>query len=70
MSRRISAGAFTVYGWNPGITEFADRLSADRRIDHMPTAAVVTMQVNLRDWTSLDWGQGLEVEFDYPKRSR
>jgi phosphohistidine phosphatase len=59
-----------VFGHNPGITEFADRLSADRRIDHMPTAAVVTMQVNLRDWTSLDWGQGLEVEFDYPKRSR
>lgn len=58
-----------VVGHNPGITEFADRLSAERRIDHMPTCAVVTGLVNLRDWNDLDWHTAVEVDLDYPKKA-
>jgi phosphohistidine phosphatase len=58
-----------VFGHNPGITELADRLSDERRIDHMPTCAVVTLLFNLRDWSDLDWQSGTEVELDYPKKA-
>lgn len=58
-----------VIGHNPGITELADRLSDERRIDHMPTCAVVTSLYNLRDWSDLSWQSGVEVELDYPKKA-
>lgn len=58
-----------VVGHNPGITEFADQVSSDRRIDHMPTCAVVTLAVDLRDWTQLDWTCGKDVLLDYPKNA-
>jgi len=56
-----------LFGHNPGITEFANRLSGGEQIDNMPTCAVVTALFALQDWSSLDWGQGQEVEFDYPR---
>ena len=58
-----------VVGHNPGITEFADRIADDRRIDHMPTCAVVSGLVNLRDWRDLAWQTAIEVELDYPKKA-
>jgi phosphohistidine phosphatase len=58
-----------IVGHNPGITEFADRVSGERRIDHMPTCAVVTLQVNLRNWRELDWESGGDVDLDYPRKS-
>jgi len=58
-----------VVGHNPGLTEFADRLSNERRIDHMPTCAVVTALVNLRDWQDLDWNSAVDVDLDYPKKA-
>lgn len=54
---------------NPGITEFADKLSNDRRIDSMPTCAVVTMRFDLQSWRDLAWTTGEDVELDYPGRS-
>lgn len=58
-----------VIGHNPGLTEFADRLSSGRRIDHMPTCAVVTALASLRDWKDLDWQSAVDVELDYPKKA-
>lgn len=58
-----------VVGHNPGITEFADQMSMDRRIDHMPTCAVVTLTLDVRLWTDLDWSLGDEVALDYPRNS-
>ncbi len=57
-----------VIGHNPGITEFANRLSADETIDNMPTCAVFAAKFKLADWRSLDWGHGQEAEFDYPRK--
>jgi phosphohistidine phosphatase len=53
---------------NPGVTEFADKLSSERRIDAMPTCAVVTLQFDIGAWTELRWGTGTEVDLDYPAR--
>jgi len=53
---------------NPGITELADKLSEERRIDAMPTCAVVTLQFDILKWQDLTWHTGNEVELDYPAR--
>jgi phosphohistidine phosphatase len=56
-----------VCGHNPGITECANRLSAGEHIDNMPTCAVFTACFRLDDWSKLDWGAGLDADFDYPR---
>jgi phosphohistidine phosphatase len=56
-----------VFGHNPGITDFANRLSAGDRIDNMPTSAVFTATFAIQDWSELDWGTGQDAQFDYPK---
>lgn len=56
-----------LFGHNPGITDFANRLSAGEQIDNMPTCAVFTALFDLADWATLDWQRGQDVEFDYPK---
>jgi len=56
-----------VFGHNPGITEFANRLSAGDRIDNMPTTAVFTATFAVDDWSELNWGSGQDAQFDYPK---
>jgi phosphohistidine phosphatase len=58
-----------VFGHNPGITDFANRLSAGERIDNMPTCAVFTALFDVAEWRDLDWGTGQEAEFDYPKNN-
>jgi phosphohistidine phosphatase len=58
-----------IVGHNPGIAECADKLSAEREIDSMPTCAVVTALFDINTWQELDWKSGTEVEFDYPRNS-
>jgi phosphohistidine phosphatase len=53
---------------NPGITEFADRLSSERRIDAMPTCSVATLTFDISQWSELSWASGMEVDLDYPAR--
>ena len=57
-----------VVGHNPGISELADQLAEDRRIDGMPTASIVTMQFEIKKWQALLPAMGIDVEFDYPQR--
>jgi phosphohistidine phosphatase len=58
-----------VVGHNPGITEFADRISSERGVDNMPTCAVYTLQFEIAAWSELEWDSGVDAELDYPKRS-
>jgi phosphohistidine phosphatase len=58
-----------VFGHNPGLTEFANRLSADEHIDNIPTCGTFTALYDVRDWAELDWHTAQEAEFDYPKNS-
>ena len=56
-----------VVGHNPGLTEFADRLSAERDIDNMPTCAIYTIEFDINAWKDLAWNSGVNGELDYPK---
>ena len=58
-----------VVAHNPGLTEFSDQIASDRRIDHMPTCAVVTVAVDVRQWTDLEWQSAKDTELDYPRNS-
>jgi phosphohistidine phosphatase len=58
-----------IVGHNPGITEFADRISAERSVDNLPTCAVYTLQFAIAAWSELEWSSGVEADLDYPKRS-
>jgi phosphohistidine phosphatase len=56
-----------IVGHNPGLTEFADRISAEREIDNMPTCAIYTLEFELDTWGELEWDSGVNAELDYPK---
>lgn len=56
-----------VVGHNPGLTEFADRISAERDIDNMPTCAIYTLEFDVAAWSELEWNSGVNGELDYPK---
>jgi phosphohistidine phosphatase len=58
-----------IVGHNPGLTEFADRVSAERDIDNMPTCAIYTLEFEIKDWSELEWDSGVNVDFDNPKHS-
>jgi len=57
-----------VIAHNPGICEFADELSSERRFDSMPTAAWASAEYDLTHWRDLIPASGVNVEFDYPQR--
>jgi phosphohistidine phosphatase len=56
-------------GHNPGITEFADKLSHERSIDNMPTCAIYSLEFDIGEWSELEWSSGVNADFDYPKKS-
>jgi phosphohistidine phosphatase len=58
-----------VVGHNPGITEFADRISSERSVDNLPTCAVYSLQFEITAWSELQWDSGVDADLDYPKRS-
>jgi phosphohistidine phosphatase len=62
------AAHLMIVGHNPGITEFADRLSSERTLDNMPTCAAYTLEFDIASWSELAWGAGTDAEFDYPGR--
>src|SRR5215831_7809271 len=39
-----------VVAHNPGIAEFADRLSEERRVSSMTTCTIVTMEIDIANW--------------------
>jgi phosphohistidine phosphatase len=55
-----------IVGHNPGITEFGNRLSADRSLDGMPTCAAYTLRFDIDSWARLDWAEGFDGELIYP----
>ncbi len=57
-----------IVGHNPGLTELADLISDQYRIDGMPTASIVTMKLNIDSWQALTPATGINVEFDYPQK--
>ena len=56
-----------IVGHNPGLTEFADRITAERDVDNLPTCAVYTLEFDIASWSELNWNSGVNAELDYPK---
>jgi phosphohistidine phosphatase len=63
-----NAAHLLVIGHNPGISECADWLAQERRIDGMPTCAIVTMEFSVTTWQAIRPATGINVDFDYPQR--
>lgn len=61
-----AAKHLALVGHNPGMSEFADQIAADRPMDNMPTAAVFTLEFAIADWSELSWKSGVNAQFDYP----
>lgn len=58
-----------IVGHNPGITEFGDKLSAERGLDNMPTCSAYTLAFDIKNWSELEWRSGVDAELVYPSRS-
>ena len=59
------ANAVAIFSHNPGITEFANSLSATR-IDDMPTASIFAVNADVADWADFSAHSKFWF-FDYPK---
>jgi phosphohistidine phosphatase len=53
---------------NPGITEFVNELSADFRIDNMPTCGMVAARVDADTWSHFNTAKKKVFLFEYPKK--
>ena len=63
-----SADRVSMFGHNPGFTDFANELS-DADIYNIPTAGVVSIQFPFESWKMVSKGTGTLIFFDYPKNS-
>ncbi|HEY8539560.1 MAG TPA: histidine phosphatase family protein [Steroidobacteraceae bacterium] len=57
-----------IVGHNPGLTEFADEVSSERSVDHLPTCGVYSLLFEIRSWNELEPATGVDAELDYPNR--
>jgi phosphohistidine phosphatase len=55
-----------LFGHNPGLTDFANRL-LNERILNIPTTGMVAAQLANNKWKEADWGGAKLLFFDFPK---
>jgi phosphohistidine phosphatase len=70
--RRLGGRATHVmlFGHNPGISGFGARLTGDDSSGEMPTGAVTSLLVPLKDWSELGFGKAKRDFHDFPKSQR
>jgi phosphohistidine phosphatase len=59
-----------LFGHNPGLTDFVNSLmdqQSDLDIANIPTAGVVAFQLDSDSWSTIKFGDGKFLFFDYPK---
>jgi phosphohistidine phosphatase len=54
-------------GHNPGISQFVALLTGDDSLGEVPTAGVVSLMADLKDWKDLAPGAATRTLYDYPK---
>lgn len=57
-----------IVGHNPGFTEFANSLTPDFRLDNLPTAGIVAVELDVETWRETEPGSARLVFYDYPKK--
>lgn len=55
-----------IFGHNPGFADLANYIS-DANIYDMPTCGVVSLAFYTDDWAEITGGNGILLDFDYPK---
>lgn len=58
-----------LFGHNPGLTEFAERL-LNETFDNIPTCGVVSAVLQVEKWKDVFWGCGKKEYFDFPKNKQ
>lgn len=56
-----------LFGHNPGISRLCALLTGDESLGEVPTAAVVSLTADLKDWKDLEPGAAARSFYDYPK---
>ena len=64
---RISnnAGSLLLVGHNPGLENLVERLTGEFRL--MPTAALAVIELNIEEWSEIDYNSGRLCKFIVPK---
>ncbi len=60
--------SIAVFSHNPGITYFVNTLTADIKIDNMPTCGIFAISVEIDHWREFLNGKKRFSFFDFPKR--
>lgn len=56
-----------IFGHNPGLSEFAQALTNDRELGELPTSAIYSMELDVRSWTDVRFGEGRNPSLQHPK---
>jgi phosphohistidine phosphatase len=56
-----------IFGHNPGLTDFVNKLSHELVTDNIPTCGIVCIRLPLESWKEAKWGKGEVDFFDFPK---
>ena len=62
-----SANVAVIFGHNPGLTDFVNRLM-NEHIMNVPTCGMVSCQLQVTSWKETNWGAGKLDFFDFPKK--
>ena len=69
VAQDVSFNSLMVVGHNPGLTEFANFLIPGLT-NNLPTAGVVSVQVDRDDWNLYEQPEAELLTFDYPKLAK
>ena len=58
-----------LFGHNPGLTDFANRLM-NGAIENIPTSGIVSITLHIKKWSDAQWGCGEMMFFDFPKSQK
>ena len=58
-----------IFAHNPGLTDFANRVSEQAVADDIPTCGVVALQLPVTSWKEVGWKSGRVMFYDYPKNN-
>jgi len=59
-----------LFGHNPGISQLGAWLTGDDSLGDVPTCAVASLVVTLRNWRELEFGAARRDFYDFPKSKR
>lgn len=56
-----------IFAHNPGLTDFANRLTTEPVTNNIPTCGIVSIKFPVDSWKAVTWNNGELGFFDYPK---